>query len=105
MTTCRRSNARKHREIKNGEQYNILDISSKLYFLDKREFTSSESKNYMVIPGKGITTSLGLSTKRSNKKKKSGFVITYITNQYLSKLLKNFNNSSYLSLKSKQVHN
>ena len=34
-------NLRKHREIKNGEKYIILDISSKLDFLDKREVTSS----------------------------------------------------------------
>ena len=30
MKSCGRRNARKHREIKNGEKYIILDISSRL---------------------------------------------------------------------------
>ena len=36
MTICGRHNASKYREIKNGEQYIILDIYSKLYYLEKR---------------------------------------------------------------------
>ena len=35
------------------EKYIILDISSKLDCMDKREFNSSESKDYMGRPGKG----------------------------------------------------
>ena len=42
--------------------------------------------------GKGLITSLSLRTKRSNKKQKSKFAITDITNQYFRKLLKKFNN-------------
>ena len=46
MTSCGRHNVRKHREIKNGEKYNIFYISYKNDCLYKREATSSESKDY-----------------------------------------------------------
>ena len=59
----------------------------------------------MVIPGKGLTTSMDLSTKNSNKKKKVRFDITDITNQYFRKLLKKVKNSPYPSYKIKQVDN
>ena len=36
MTICGRHNVRKHRDIKNGDQYIILDISSNINFLDNR---------------------------------------------------------------------
>ena len=85
MTSCGRRNVRKQREIKNGEKYIILDISSKLDCLDQREFTSSESKDYIVIPGKGVTNSLSHRTKRSNNKQKARFAITDITNQDFQK--------------------
>ena len=58
----------------------------------------------MGRPGKGITTSMDLSTRRSNKKK-GKVSISDITNQYLRKFLKKFQNSSYLGYKSKQIHN
>ena len=54
--------------------------------------------------GKGLTNSLALRTKRPNKKQKSGFAITGITNQYFRKLRKGFKNSLYLVCKKKQVH-
>ena len=41
MISCERRNIWKHRDIKNGEQYIILDISSKIDCMDKREVTSS----------------------------------------------------------------
>ena len=41
--------------------------------MDKRECTYSKSKYYMEIPGKGMNTSLDLSTNRSNKKQKKRF--------------------------------
>ena len=44
----------------------------------------------MGIPGKGLTTSLALSTKWFNKKKKASFFITDITNQDFSNLLREF---------------
>ena len=48
--------------------------------MDKREVTSSESRGYMAIPVKGLTTSLDLRTNSTNKKQKKRFSITEITN-------------------------
>ena len=90
MKSCGRRNVRKNRDINNGEQYIFLEISCKIDYLDKREFNSSQSKDYMGIPGKGLTTYLALRTKRTNNKEKAGFFITDITNQDLRKLLKKF---------------
>ena len=59
----------------------------------------------MGIPGYGLATSLDLITKRSNKKQKARFLISDITKQNFSKLLKNVDNSPYLGYKSKQVNN
>ena len=59
----------------------------------------------MGILGKGLTTSLSLRIKNPNKKQKLSFAITDIINQYFRKLLKGFNNSSYLGYKNKQVPN
>ena len=67
MTSSGKCNARKHREIKNGDKYSILDISYNIDCMDKREVTSSKPKDYMGIPGKGLTNSLAISTKISNK--------------------------------------
>ena len=95
MTSCGRRNVSKHRDIKNGEKYIILDISSKLDCLDKRSVFSSEPKNYMGRPGKGLTTSLALRTKSSNIIKKASFSITDITNKDFRKLPNNFRNSTF----------
>ena len=105
MKNCGRRNVRKHREIKNGEQYIIFDISSKIDFLDKRGFTSSESKGCTVGPGNGLTKSMSLSTKIPNKKQKESFPITNINKQDFGSLIKKFYNSPYLGYKSIQVHN
>ena len=59
----------------------------------------------MGIPGKGVTTSLCLSTERPNKKQKARFSINDITNQYFKKFPKNFNSSPYLGYNIKLVHN
>ena len=59
----------------------------------------------MEIPGKGMTTSLAIMTKRTKNKQKARFAITEITNQDLKKFLKKFKTSPYLGYKSKQVHN
>ena len=64
-----RRNVRKHREIKNGEKNIILDISSKLDCMENREFTYSESKDYMGRPDKGLTTYMDPGTKGLNNKK------------------------------------
>ena len=103
MTICRRHNVRKHRDIKNGEQCIIFDISSKLDCLDKREVTHTESKYYMGRPGKGLNTSMDLMKKNPNKKQKARFSITEITNQDFRKLLNKFKNSPFLGYKFKNV--
>ena len=54
---------------------------------------------------KGLTNSLTLRTKNSNKRQKARFDITYINNQGFNKFLKKFNNSPYLGYNSKHVHN
>ena len=77
----------------------------KLDCLDKREVTSSESRDYMVRSGKEMTTYMTLSTKIPNMKQKARTAITAITNQYFRKLLKRFKNLSYLGYKEKQVYN
>ena len=79
VTSCGRRNVRENREINNGDQYIILEIYYKIDCLDKREVTSSESKDSTQITGKGLTTSLALRTKTPNKKQKSIFTITDIT--------------------------
>ena len=98
-------NVRKHRKIKNGDQYIALEISLGIYCTDKREFTSLESRYYIGISVKGLTDSLTLRTKRKNKKQNSRNAITDITNQYFRKLIMEFNNSPYIGYKKKQVHN
>ena len=80
MTSFGSRHFRKHREIKNGEQYIILDISYNIDFLYKSEATSSNPNDYMGIPGKGMTNYLDLRTKMSNKKEKERFSITDINN-------------------------
>ena len=101
MTSCGRRNIWKHKEIKNGEQYIVLDISSKLHFMDRREFNSSESRNYTIKAGEGLTTYLDLRTKGTNKKQRESFSITDINNQDFRKLLKDFRNSYCKGYKSK----
>ena len=73
--------------------------------MDKREVTSSGSKDYTGRSGNGVTNYLTLSTNRKNNKHKSRTAIDEITNQYFSKLLKKFKNLPYLGYKKKQVHN
>ena len=59
----------------------------------------------MGRPVKGMTNSLFLMTKESNKKQKSGFAITDITKLGFRKFIKKFENSPDLIYNSKQVHN
>ena len=59
---CGRCNVRKHKEIRGSDKYVTLDISSKFDILEKMKITSSESKEKLEIPGKGLITSLGFKT-------------------------------------------
>ena len=99
------NNVRKRRETNNRKRYIVLEVSSDIYCLDKREVNYSESRYHMGISGKGTNTSLYLSTKTPNKKKKSSITITEITNQDFSKFLQYFKNPPYLGYKHKQVYN
>ena len=66
-----------------------------------REVTYSKQRDYMVIPGKGMTTSLSLRTNILYKKQKEIFSIT---NKEFRKMLQNFSNSPYLGYTSEHVH-
>ena len=87
---CGRINVRKQGETNYGKQFTVLDISYMLDGTEKRNFTSSQSRYYMGIPGKGLTTSLYIRTKIPNKKNKAWFAIIDINHQDLSNLLKKF---------------
>ena len=49
MTSCVRRNVRKHRELKEFEQYITLETSFELDCMYKREVTSSELRNYIFL--------------------------------------------------------
>ena len=49
MKSCGNFNVRKHKEINNGEKYITLEIYLEIDGLDKREVTSSGSRNYVEI--------------------------------------------------------
>ena len=69
MKNCGRHNVRKHREIKDGEKYVILNIFLYFVSIDKMKITYSEPKYCLGRSGKGLITSLNLKTiRRSNKK-------------------------------------
>ena len=73
--------------------------------MDKREVTYLVLKDYVVRPDTGLTTYLDLRTKIPNKKQKTRFAITDITNQDFSKFLNKVKNSPCLGYKRKHVHN
>ena len=97
-------NFRKHKLIKNGDQYIALDISLKLDCLDNGEVTYSVSRYYVEISGKMLNTSLTLRTIRSSKnKQKARTIITDIFPQYFMKLLEEFKDLIYIGYRNKQV--
>ena len=57
-------------DIKDGDKYIILDIYFDFGSLDKMKITSSEPKDYLGIPEKGVINSMGIKTIRRSKKKK-----------------------------------
>ena len=79
---------RRHKEIKNGEQYVALEIYLKLDCLDKREVTTSGSRDYVRRAGKCLTTALNIRTKiRPNKKQKARTYNTDVVPKYFMKLI------------------
>ena len=105
MASCGRNNIRKHKENKSREKYIALDIDLNLDYTDKREANSSRPRDYVGIPGKGLTTYLTLRTKSPNKKQNTRIYITDITYQYFRKLIKKFKNLPDLGCKNKLDHN
>ena len=63
MKNCGRHNVRKHKEIKSSDKYVTLDTSLKFDSLDKMKITSSESKEKLERPGKGLINYLGFKAK------------------------------------------
>ena len=53
----------KHREIKGGDKYVILDLSLKIDSLDNIRITSSESKFKLGKSGKGLIAYLSIKSK------------------------------------------
>ena len=63
MKNCGRRKDRKHKEIKDSDKIATLDISAKFDSLNNMETTSSESKEKLERPGKGLVTALAFKTK------------------------------------------
>ena len=88
MRSCGRLDGIKHKGINNSLKYINLDIYLKLDCLDNRKVTSSGSRYYVGISGKGLTNSLNLRTRMmSINKLKSRTDITDIVPQDFMKLL------------------
>ena len=78
MKNCGRRKVRKHKEIKGSGKCVTLNISEKFDSLNKRETTSSESKEKLERSGEGLVTALDLKTKaRLEKYKKARYAIIH----------------------------
>ena len=96
MQNCGHCNCRKHREIKNSEQYIALDIYLKFGNMDKMKITSPEPKYYQGRSRKGLIVSLSINTiTRSKKIKQARFYITEVSLKDLSKIIKEFKGFPY----------
>ena len=85
MKNCGHRKVRRHKDIKGSDKYVTLDISSKVDSLDKMKTTSSESKEKLEIPEKGLVTSLIFKTKaRSQKYKKARYAIGNVSEKDLA---------------------
>ena len=91
MKNCGCRNVRKHRDINDIDNYINLDISLKVFSLEKINIKSSELNDYQGRPGKGLITYLGLKTiLRLKKDKKSRYAITNVIMKDLSKIINEF---------------
>ena len=93
VKNCGRHNYKKHSEIKNGEQNIALGFSLVFYCMFNREVKYLESRDYIGISGKGLSTSLTLRTKSLNNNHKARTSITDINNQYFRGFLKDVKDS------------
>ena len=106
MKNCGCHNIRKHKEIKGSDKYVTLDISLKFDSLDKMKITSSESKEKLERPGKGLITSLGFKAKvRLQKYKKARYAIGSVSKKDLSKIIKEFEKFEKLPYEKKKPKN
>ena len=86
-----RRNVRKYRYIKGSDKYVTLDISLKLFSLDKMKITSSEYKEKQERSGKSLITSMGINTKlRPHKYKKARYAIINVSNKDLLRIIREF---------------
>ena len=91
MKNYGRRNVREHKEIKGGDKYVTLDISSKFDSLENMKTTSSESKRKLERSGKELITSLSFTANiRPQKYKKARYAIRNISKKDLSNIIKDF---------------
>ena len=96
MKNCGRRNVRKLREIKDGEKYITLYIYLDFGSLHKIKITSSETKEYLGILGKGLINSMGINAiRRPKKNKKAKYAITNVSLKDISKIINMFEKLPY----------
>ena len=104
MKNCVFCNVRKHREIKDSDKYITLYISLNFCSLDKMGITSSDPKGNLGRLVKGLITSLGLKVKaRITKYKIARYVIGNVSMKDLSKIIREFEKSSYKSYERRRL--
>ena len=104
MQNCGCQKVMKHKNIKRGCNYVILDISSKFGSMDKMKTTSLGSKGKLERSGKRLVTSLGLKTKlRSQKYKKERYAIGNVSEKDPSKIIKEFEKIERLTYEKKST--
>ena len=80
IKNCGRHNIRKHRGIKDSDEYINLGIALKFVSIDKTRITYLEPKYNLGRSAKGLITSLGLKAKaRPKKYKKSRYAIRNVS--------------------------
>ena len=103
MKNCGHFNIRKHKFIKGSDKYVTLNISLKLYSLDKMIISSLEPKVKLGRSGNGLITSLNIRSKtRPNQYKKARHVIGNVSKKDLSKIIRDFEKLSYESYDKKR---
>ena len=91
MTNFGRYNARRRKQINNGEPYIILEISLELGISERREVASLGPKYHVGQSGIGLTNSLTLKTRMiSNNKKKTRNVNPEYAYQYIMRITEEF---------------
>ena len=99
-------NIRKHREIKSSDNYVALDISLKFDILDKMRIKYSNPKDNLGRSGKGLITSLGITSKaRPHKYKKTRYAIINVNMRDLSKIIRDFEKLPYKSYERRRPKN